>query len=118
MTGTTSRPEQIRRVADESLRRLDIDVIDLFYQHRVDPEVPIEDVAGTVGDLVQAGKVRHFGMFEPGAGTLRKAHTAHPVTAVQSECSLWTRTPSRRCCRPALSSASGSCRSARSARAS
>ena len=93
MQGTNSRPEQIRRVADESLRRLGIDVIDLFYQHRVDPEVPIEDVAGAVGELVQAGKVRHFGLSEAGAGTIRRAHAVHPVTAVQSEYSLWTRDP-------------------------
>ncbi|MEB3371636.1 aldo/keto reductase [Saccharopolyspora mangrovi] len=93
MVGTNSRPEQIRRVADESLRRLGIDVIDLFYQHRVDPEVPIEDVAGTVAELVEAGKVRHFGLSEAGAGTIRRAHAVHPVTAVQSEYSLWTRDP-------------------------
>jgi aryl-alcohol dehydrogenase-like predicted oxidoreductase len=93
MHGTNSRPEQIRRVADESLRRLGIDVIDLFYQHRVDPDVPIEDVAGTVGDLVQSGKVRHFGLSEAGAGTIRRAHAVHPVTAVQSEYSLWSRDP-------------------------
>ncbi|GAA3124191.1 aryl-alcohol dehydrogenase-like predicted oxidoreductase [Kribbella aluminosa] len=92
MLGTNSRPEQIRRVA-ESLRRLGIDVIDLFYQHRVDPEVPIEDVAGTVAELVQAGKVRHFGLSEAGAETIRRAHGVHPVTAVQSEYSLWTRDP-------------------------
>jgi aryl-alcohol dehydrogenase-like predicted oxidoreductase len=93
MVGTNSRPEQIRRVADESLRRLGIDVIDLFYQHRVDPDVPIEDVAGTVAELVEAGKVRHFGLSEAGAGTIRRAHAVHPVTAVQSEYSLWTRDP-------------------------
>ena len=93
MNGTNSRPEQIRRVADESLRRLGIDVIDLFYQHRVDPEVPIEDVAGTVGELVEAGKVRHFGLSEAAAETIRRAHAVHPVTAVQSEYSLWTRDP-------------------------
>lgn len=93
MVGTNSRPEQIRRVADESLQRLDIDVIDLFYQHRVDPEVPIEDVAGTVSELVKAGKVRHFGLSEAGAETIRRAHAVHPVTAVQSEYSLWTRDP-------------------------
>ena len=92
MVGTNSRPEQIRRVADESLRRLGIDVIDLFYQHRVDPDVPIEDVAGTVAELVEAGK-RHFGLSEAGAGTIRRAHAVHPVTAVQSEYSLWTRDP-------------------------
>jgi aryl-alcohol dehydrogenase-like predicted oxidoreductase len=93
MAGTDSRPEQIRRVADASLRRLQTDVIDLFYQHRVDPDVPIEDVAGTVGELVAAGKVRHFGLSEAGAATIRRAHAVHPVTAVQSEYSLWTRDP-------------------------
>ena len=91
--GLDSRPEQIRRVADESLRRLRTDTIDLFYQHRVDPDVPIEDVAGAIGELVTAGKVRHFGLSEAGAGTIRAAHAVHPVTAVQSEYSLWTRDP-------------------------
>jgi aryl-alcohol dehydrogenase-like predicted oxidoreductase len=91
--GLDSRPEQIKRVADASLRRLRTDVIDLFYQHRVDPDVPIEDVAGAVGELVQAGKVRHFGLSEAGATTIRHAHAVHPVTAVQSEYSLWTRDP-------------------------
>lgn len=91
--GTNSRPEQIRRVADASLTRLRTDVIDLFYQHRVDPDVPIEDVAGTVGELVAAGKVRAFGLSEAGAATIRRAHAVHPVTAVQSEYSLWTRDP-------------------------
>lgn len=93
MQGTDSRPEQIRRVADASLARLRTDVIDLFYQHRVDPDVPIEDVAGTVGELVAAGKVRHLGLSEAGAATIRRAHAVHPVTAVQSEYSLWTRDP-------------------------
>ncbi len=93
MSGTDSRPEQIRRVADASLRRLGIDVIDLFYQHRVDPNVPIEDVAGAVGELISAGKVRHFGLSEAGAATIRRAHAVQPVTAVQSEYSLWTRDP-------------------------
>jgi aryl-alcohol dehydrogenase-like predicted oxidoreductase len=93
MVGTDSRPEQIKRVADASLRRLRTDVIDLFYQHRVDPNVPIEDVAGTVGELVRAGKVRHFGLSEAGAATIRRAHAVHPVTALQSEYSLWTRDP-------------------------
>ncbi|WP_435110940.1 aldo/keto reductase [Nocardiopsis synnemataformans] len=93
MAGTDSRPEQIRRVADASLRRLGVEAIDLFYQHRVDPDVPIEDVAGAVGELVKAGKVRHFGLSEAGAGTIRRAHAVHPVTAVQSEYSLWTRDP-------------------------
>jgi aryl-alcohol dehydrogenase-like predicted oxidoreductase len=91
--GLDSRPDQIRRVADASLRRLRTDTIDLFYQHRVDPDVPIEDVAGAVADLVQAGKVRHFGLSEAAAATIRRAHTVHPVTAVQSEYSLWTRDP-------------------------
>jgi aryl-alcohol dehydrogenase-like predicted oxidoreductase len=93
MQGTDSRPEQIRRVADASLKRLGVDRIDLFYQHRVDPNVPIEDVAGTVGELVAAGKVKHLGLSEAGADTIRRAHTVFPVTAVQSEYSLWTRDP-------------------------
>jgi aryl-alcohol dehydrogenase-like predicted oxidoreductase len=93
MVGLDSRPEQIRRVAEASLRRLRVDAIDLFYQHRVDPQVPIEDVAGTVGELVAEGKVRHFGLSEPSAATIRRAHAVHPVTAVQSEYSLWTRDP-------------------------
>lgn len=93
MAGLDSRPEQIRRVADASLRRLGVDAIDLFYQHRVDPDVPIEDVAGTVGELVQEGKVRHLGLSEAGAATIRRAHAVFPVTAVQSEYSLWTRDP-------------------------
>ena len=91
--GLDSRPEQIRRVADASLKRLRTDVIDLFYQHRVDPDVPIEDVAGTVGELIRQGKVRHFGLSEASAGTIRRAHAVHSVTAVQSEYSLWTRDP-------------------------
>ena len=89
--GLDSRPEQIRRVADGSLRRLRTDRIDLFYQHRVDPAVPIEDVAGAVAELVAAGKVAHFGLSEAGAGTIRRAHAVHPVAALQSEYSLWTR---------------------------
>lgn len=93
MVGTDSRPEQIRRVADASLQRLGIEVIDLFYQHRVDPDVPIEDVAGTVRDLIAAGKVRHFGLSEPGVETVRRAHGVQPVTALQNEYSLWTRGP-------------------------
>ncbi|MFE9987310.1 aldo/keto reductase [Streptomyces sp. NPDC005381] len=92
-TGLDSRPEQIRRVADAALRRLRTDTIDLFYQHRVDPQVPIEEVAGTVGDLIGAGKVRHFGLSEASAATVRRAHATCPVTAVQSEYSLWTRDP-------------------------
>ena len=89
--GTDSRPEQVRRVADASLQRLRTDRIDLFYQHRVDPDVPIEEVAGAVAELVAAGKVLHFGLSEAGAGTIRRAHAVHPVTALQSEYSLWTR---------------------------
>jgi len=91
--GLSSRPEDIRRAADGSLHRLGIDVIDLYYQHRVDPQVPIEDVAGTVKELIDAGKVRHFGLSEAGAATIRRAHAVHPVTALQSEYSLWTRDP-------------------------
>jgi aryl-alcohol dehydrogenase-like predicted oxidoreductase len=91
--GLNSRPEQIRSVADASLKRLRIEAIDLFYQHRVDPEVPIEDVAGTVRDLIQAGKVRHLGLSEAGVTTLRKAHAVQPVAALQSEYSLFWREP-------------------------
>jgi len=91
--GLDSRPGHIKQVADAALRRLRTDVIDLFYQHRVDPDVPIEDVAGTVGELIQQGKVRHFGLSEAAAGTIRRAHAVCPVTAVQSEYSLWTRDP-------------------------
>lgn len=91
--GLDSRPEQIRRVAEQSLRRLRTDVIDLFYQHRVDPDVPIEDVAGTVAELIAEGKVRHFGLSEASASTIRRAHAVQPVTALQSEYSLWTRDP-------------------------
>lgn len=91
--GLDSRPEQIRRVADESLKRLRTDVIDLFYQHRVDPDVPIEDVAGTVSELIAEGKVRHFGLSEASAATIRRAHAVQPITALQSEYSLWTRDP-------------------------
>jgi aryl-alcohol dehydrogenase-like predicted oxidoreductase len=88
-----SRPEHIKLVAEASLKRLKIDAIDLFYQHRVDPEVPIEDVAGAVKDLIQEGKVKHFGMSEASAKTIRRAHAVQPVTAVQSEYSLWWREP-------------------------
>jgi aryl-alcohol dehydrogenase-like predicted oxidoreductase len=90
---TNSRPEKIRQACEGSLKRLGVEVIDLFYQHRVDPNVPIEDVAGAVKDLIAEGKVKHFGMSEPGAGTLRRAHAVQPVTAVQNEYSLWTRGP-------------------------
>ncbi len=91
--GLDSRPEHIKRVAEGSLKRLKIDVIDLFYQHRVDPDVPIEDVAGAVKDLIQEGKVKHFGLSEAAANTIRRAHSVQPVTAVQSEYSLWMRGP-------------------------
>jgi aryl-alcohol dehydrogenase-like predicted oxidoreductase len=91
--GLNSRPEHIRQVADASLKRLKTDVIDLFYQHRVDPNVPIEDVAGAVKELIDEGKVKHFGLSEAGAKTIRRAHAVQPVTAVQSEYSLWTRDP-------------------------
>ncbi len=91
--GLDSRPENIRAVAAAALRRLRTDVIDLFYQHRVDPDVPIEDVAGTVKDLIDEGKVRHFGMSEAGASTIRRAHAVQPVAALQSEYSLWWREP-------------------------
>jgi aryl-alcohol dehydrogenase-like predicted oxidoreductase len=89
--GLDSRPEHIQEVAEASLKRLQVEAIDLFYQHRVDPDVPIEDVAGAVKDLIQQGKVKHFGLSEAGAQTIRRAHAVHPVTAVQSEYSLWTR---------------------------
>lgn len=89
--GLNSRPEHIRAAAEGSLKRLGVEVIDLLYQHRVDPGVPIEDVAGTVKDLIQEGKVKHFGLSEPGAQTVRRAHAVQPVTALQNEYSLWTR---------------------------
>ncbi|MCA0456158.1 MAG: aldo/keto reductase [Chloroflexi bacterium] len=92
-TGLDSRPEQIKRVAEASLKRLRVEAIDLFYQHRVDPNVPIEDVAGAVKDLIQAGKVKHFGLSEAGANTIRRAHAVQPVTALQSEYSMWWRSP-------------------------
>jgi aryl-alcohol dehydrogenase-like predicted oxidoreductase len=91
--GVDSRPEHIKEVADSSLKRLRTDVIDLFYQHRVDPNVPIEDVAGAVKDLIQEGKVKHFGLSEAGVQTIRRAHAVQPVTALQSEYSLWWRKP-------------------------
>lgn len=91
--GLDSRPEHIKKVADASLKRLRTDVIDLFYQHRVDPNVPIEDVAGAVKELIGDGKVKHFGLSEPGAQTIRRAHAVQPVTAIQNEYSLWWRTP-------------------------
>src|SRR5205823_8848616 len=91
--GLDSRPEHIKEVAEASLKRLRTDVIDLFYQHRVDPNVPIEDVAATVKELVQQGKVKHFGLSEAGAQTIRRAHAVLPVAALQSEYSLWWREP-------------------------
>jgi aryl-alcohol dehydrogenase-like predicted oxidoreductase len=93
--GLDSRPEHIKQVAEASLKRLKVDAIDLLYQHRVDPDVPIEDVAGAVKELIQEGKVKHFGLSEAGAQTIRRAHAVQPVTAVQSEYSLWTRTPEK-----------------------
>jgi len=92
-TSLNSRPEHIKQVAEASLKRLKVDAIDLFYQHRVDPDVPIEDVAGAVKELIQEGKVKHFGLSEAGAETIRRAHAVQPVTAIQSEYSLWWRTP-------------------------
>jgi aryl-alcohol dehydrogenase-like predicted oxidoreductase len=91
--GVTSRPEVIKQVVEGSLQRLQVDAIDLYYQHRVDPEVPIEDVAGAVKELIEVGKVKHFGMSEAAAATIRRAHAVQPVTAVQSEYSLWWRRP-------------------------
>jgi aryl-alcohol dehydrogenase-like predicted oxidoreductase len=91
--GVDSRPEHIKQVVEESLKRLRTDYIDLFYQHRVDPSIPIEDVAGALKDLVQAGKIRHYGLSEAGVATIRKAHAVHPVAAVQNQYSIWTREP-------------------------
>jgi aryl-alcohol dehydrogenase-like predicted oxidoreductase len=95
LAGLDSRPEHIKEVADASLKRLKVDAIDLFYQHRVDPNVPIEDVAGAVKDLIKEGKVKHFGLSEAGAQTIRRAHAVQPVAAVQSEYSLWYREPEK-----------------------
>lgn len=93
--GVDSRPEHVKKVAEASLKRLKTDVIDLFYQHRVDPEVPIEDVAGAVKDLIDEGKVKHFGLSEPGVQTIRRAHAVQPLTAIQNEYSLWWRKAER-----------------------
>src|ERR1700736_754228 len=93
--GLDSRPEHIKQVAEASLKRLKTDVIDLLYQHRVDPDVPVEDVAGAVKDLIRQGKVKHFGLSEAGVQTIRRAHAVQPLTALQSEYSLWTRTPEK-----------------------
>ena len=114
--GVDSRPAHIRDVAEASLKRLNTDRIDLLYQHRVDPGVPIEDVAGTVKDLIGEGKVRHFGLSEAGVAVIRRAHAVQPVAALQSEYSLWWREPEAEILPSSMSSASGSCRSARSAR--
>src|SRR5436190_66068 len=91
MIGVSSRPEHIKEVAEASLKRLRVDTLDLFYQHRVDPNVPIEEVAGAIKDLIREGKVKHFGLSEAGANTIRRAHAVQPVTALQSEYSIWTR---------------------------
>jgi aryl-alcohol dehydrogenase-like predicted oxidoreductase len=106
--GLRSRPEHIRQVADASLKRLKTDRIDLLYQHRVDPDVPIEEVAGTVRQLITEGKVGYFGLSEASADTLRRAHAVQPVTALQSEYSLWARDPKRKSCLHARNSASAS----------
>jgi aryl-alcohol dehydrogenase-like predicted oxidoreductase len=95
LPGLNSRPEHIKQAAEGSLKRLKVDVIDLLYQHRVDPNVPIEDVAGAVKELILEGKVKHFGLSEAGVQTIRRAHAVQPVTALQSEYSLWTRTPEK-----------------------
>src|SRR5436189_1180050 len=91
--GLNSRPEHLKEVVGSSLKRLNVDTIDLVYQHRVDPDVPIEDVAGTVRELIEEGKVKHFGLSEPGVQTIRRAHAVQPLTAVQSEYSMWWRLP-------------------------
>src|SRR5919205_1282483 len=95
MNGVTSKPERIKQAVEGSLKRLKVETIDLLYQHRVDPTVPIEEVAGTVKELIQQGKVAHFGLSEAGVQTIRRAHAVQPVTALQSEYSLWTRTPEK-----------------------
>ena len=119
MVGVDSRPEHVKAVAEASLKRLGIEVIDLYYQHRVDPNVPIEETVGAMAELVREGKVRTLGLSEASAATIRRAHAVHPIAAVQSEYSLWSaRSRGRRCCRPAASSASASCPTARSDAAS
>lgn len=115
-TGRMLRPDELARVVEGSLRRLGVDTIDLYYQHRINPDVPIEEFAGAVKELIEAGKVRHYGLSEAAAATIRRAHAVQPVTAIQSEYSLWWRRPRRLCWKPAENSASGSSRSARSAR--
>ncbi len=116
--GLDSRPEHIKEVAEASLKRLRVDAIDLLYQHRVDPDVPIEDVAGAVKDLIHEGKVKHFGLSEAAAKTIRRAHSVQPVTAVQSEYSLWTRGPEAEVRRRSRNSESASSRIALWVRAS
>ena len=114
-----SRPEHIKQVVEGSLSRLRVEAIDLYYQHRVDPDVPIEDVAGAVKELIQQGKVKHFGLSEAAASTIRRAHAVQPVTAVQSEYSLWHREPEKpKSCRRSRNSVSASCPSVRLGRAS
>jgi aryl-alcohol dehydrogenase-like predicted oxidoreductase len=114
-TGADSSPANTRKVCDESRKRLGVETIDLFYQHRVDPRVPIEEVAGTLVELMREGKVRAFGLSEAGPETIRRAHAVHPVTAVQSEYSLWTRDPETSgVLETAAHSGSGSCPTARS----
>ena len=116
--GRMLRPEDIADAAEGSLRRLGLDVIDLYYQHRINPDVPIEEMAGAVKDLITAGKVKHFGMSEAAAGTIRRAHAVQPVTAVQSEYSLWWRRPEEEVLAACEELGIASSRSARSARAS
>jgi aryl-alcohol dehydrogenase-like predicted oxidoreductase len=116
--GLDSTPANVKAVAEAALKRLKTDRIDLFYQHRADPAVPIEDTAGAVKDLIREGKVLHFGLSEAGASSIRRANAVQPVTAVQSEYSLWWRSRSRRSCRRWRNSASASCPSARLARLS
>ena len=117
--GLNSRPEHVKQAVEGSLKRLRVETIDLLYQHRVDPDVPIEDVAGAVKELIRAGKVKHFGLSEAGVQTIRRAHAVQPVTALQSEYSLWTRTVREgSASRRSRSSASASSRTAHSAGAS
>ncbi len=116
LSGVDSRPGHIKEVAEASLKRLKVETIDLFYQHRVDPAVPIEDVAGAVRDLIQQGKVKHFGLSEAGVRTIRRAHAVQPVTALQSEYSLWWREPEAEILRHSKNSGSASFLSARWAR--
>ncbi|MDT7595515.1 MAG: hypothetical protein QOJ06_1061 [Pseudonocardiales bacterium] len=111
--GLSSQPKRIKQAVDGSLQRLGVDAIDLYYQHRIDPQVPIEDVAGAVKQLIEARKVQHFGLSEAAAGTIRRAHAVQPITAVQSEYSLWWKRPEAEVLPPSKSSTSGSSRTAR-----